>query len=251
MSTSITRGLDSPCGVSLQALLRALDALLPSERATVRWTRAPLFDALEGLLAEPPTAESIGKATVEVYRALEPAWPLVWPHIHDLTYAAVTRGEMELHALQAALSDDLAAEALEWAHRALVEFNLLFIEQFDAEAAREALDAMPRSAVDAELQAGEAGGINRAQTLVFAIERAVAQQVRVPWLDDLAFAAFIEAGKGVDALAGMGVFVAPQPWGSAKERGVRVTRAAAALRSLLTEEDREVLGLHRHAGGSR
>ncbi len=222
-----------------------LVADLPAEdRAALRWTVPALRAALRRLLTEPLTPVLVIRVTQEVQRAQHS----LGPALQRLGEAKILRPAMDeiwrerIALLHRYLQDPASADAAEWAFRAV----LALYELAQTVAAKMARDTptprAPAPEVDADaLLHSDLGALLRAQVLVMGLFQAAEDQAPQARAEEMAELAFLEACRGVDTYARLGIQLDPFRREGTKERGERIERYAGYVRSSLSEDDMQAL----------
>lgn len=226
-----------PGPLAVSDLSRLSDRLPAAARAWIQWAPQMIERALDRLLV-PPLGDEVADCAADVSRALAGFWSAllaVSPDLDGLRGELRTSQDQKLRLILDRL-DPASADAAEWAFRAMIKLGELFLEAMAKDPA--GVQAVSPDDLVAAAKHPIAGGMIRAQVLLMAIVHAIENQRPVPaaHLEDLAYAALMNAAVIVDALQAGGLVIEPFPGESSAQRAARIGRYASHARSVLPED---------------
>lgn len=223
--------------------LTALVAKLPSaERAALAWAPAAIEDELKRLREEPLNTHLVNETTLAIFTQFGKALAVVIEALGAPGFLAEIKGiyHSESERLDRFLPDPGARRSARWAMRAFVGFleAIPLGPEIQAASLDPGLLTKPELA---EVFKDDAAGVIRAVVLLMAAISLAERDGDKERAAELADRAFLEASRGVDHLARLGLSVELGLETPSANRGSRVLECVEEARAALASEDVAVL----------
>jgi hypothetical protein len=225
--------------------LNALVGQLPAaERATLAWAPAAIEAELDRLRSEPLDADLISQTTVAIFTHFSRALTSIVRVLGTRNFLTEIKNlyHSEGQRLDRFLPDSGARRSAGWAMRAFL--GVLEAVLLSPEIREASLHPDPLAHVDlSEAFKDDAAGVLRAVVLLMAAVSIAEHDGDKERAAELADRAFLEASRGVDRMASLGLSMElkPEAGSSPSERGRRVLECVEEARAILTSEDVTVL----------
>jgi hypothetical protein len=228
--------------LSVRDLTALVAQLPPTERAALTWTPAAIQAELKRLREEPLSADLVDACTLAIFGHSGKVLPAVLRVLGTPGFLAAL-GDIygaEGERLEQFLPDAGARRSARWAMRTFVGFLQVILVASEIRDA--GLDpSLPAQSDLAEAFKDDAAGVVRAVVLLMAAISIAEQDGDKERAAELADLAFLEASRGVDYLARLGISVALEPEGPSDQRGRRVLECVEEARAALGPGDVAVL----------
>lgn len=223
----------------LLADMERLVARLPAkQRAALVWSPETARKALLKLHVEPLSREVVAEVGLEVFRSFYQCWPLLAQVLHApeaLRAELSSAWEKKVPILRSVVADPAAADAAEWAFRALSAF-FDFVLSVSADQLMEGFPEFDEAELEKVMTEDGPGCIFRAQVLLMAILEGTDGRVDAERGGELAVLAFMEAAAALNGLAREGVKLDPFRGETTERRACRILRYSEFARGSLSVE---------------
>jgi hypothetical protein len=250
---SAAQQLLPPLGATVGPQFEQLVRRLPARRsASIQWVGAAIRRALQPLITDPLTNETIAVAASEHLRAVWHAVPILWeagPQAREIAAAAT---DELIASLPAAIKDDSAADSALWAwqaHRKVAQWWVQTLGTDEAVATEQVRRVVMDPTTDALLR-GRAGALARSETLLAAVFEAVQAQA-LERAAELAHRACLDAIQGIEDAVRMGLQIQPFDDQTAEERAARTLRYSDQIRENWSVSEFEAVFGHPYTEPSR
>lgn len=228
--------------LSVRDLTALVAQLPPAERAALTWAPAAIEVELKRLREEPLSEDLVNACTLAIFTRSSTVLAAAARVLGAPGFLAALSGiyHAEGERLEEFLPDAGARRSARWAMRTFVGFLQVILVATEIRDA--GLDpSLPEQPDLAEAFKDDAAGVVRAVVLLMAAISIAEQDGDKERAAELADLAFLEASRGVDYLARLGLSVAVEPEGPSAQRGRRVLECVEEARAALAPEDVAVL----------
>ena len=228
--------------LSVRDLTALVGQLPPAERAALAWAPAAIEAELKRLREEPLNTHLVNETTLAIFTQFGKALTVIIQALGAPGFLAELKGiyHSEGERLDRFLPDPGARRSARWAMRAFVGF--LEAMPLGPEIQEASLDPGLLAQPDlAEAFKDDATGVIRAVVLLMAAVSLSERDGDKERAAELADRAFLEASRGVDHLARLGLSVELEAEAPSVNRGSRVLECVEEARAALAPEDVTVL----------